>query len=360
VTLDRGDFVVYLGEQADAGGFDLSLFRDQGTLWLELTIDGTEVIAPRFRLGSVPYSAYSQFCAEAVSLAPTALEDVPVGSVGVGAPADPGSALTLGGDILLTNDAARVIGLPQVNELGQDLTIQAGGSISSWGQAAVGGELILRAGNANVSGSVDPCPGGPHNNSVKFYAGDNLFFGVCSATRNGNIEFFAGNGQPLRMLVVGDSGNVGINTNDPTYKLHVNGSVAGTGAYNALSDARYKTRIETIVSALSKVQNLRGVAFDWRAQEYPDLELEPGRQIGFIAQEVRKVLPEAVSEDANGRLSVAYADVVPVLVEAIKEQQSAFSNLQAENERLALELSETRRAQASFEERLRALEARGR
>jgi hypothetical protein len=69
-SVTKGDFVVYLGElAADAGAvLDLALFRDKGTLFLEVTIDSAEVISPRFRIGSVPYAAFAQYCGDAVTL----------------------------------------------------------------------------------------------------------------------------------------------------------------------------------------------------------------------------------------------------------------------------------------------------
>jgi hypothetical protein len=118
-----------------------------------------------------------------------------------------------------------------------------------------------------------------------------------------------------------DNGNVGIGTTNPTYKLHVNGSVAGTGPYIDLSDQRYKKNIRTLSHALDKVMQLRGVGFEWRKNEYPDLNFSEGKQIGFIAQEVQQVLPEIVHEADDIGYSVAYSQMVPVLVEAIKEQQ---------------------------------------
>ncbi|MDH5670665.1 MAG: hypothetical protein OEZ06_00855 [Myxococcales bacterium] len=54
-----GHFTVYLGSES---ALDLSSFRDNQSVWLEITIDGTEVISPRTELGSVPYAAYAQYC----------------------------------------------------------------------------------------------------------------------------------------------------------------------------------------------------------------------------------------------------------------------------------------------------------
>lgn len=132
-------------------------------------------------------------------------------------------------------------------------------------------------------------------------------------------------------------GNVGIGTDSPTYKLHVNGSVAGVGAYNQLSDIRYKTNIRRIGGALDRVEALQGVTFDWRRGEYPGIEFDDARQAGLIAQEVEKVLPEAVTRDSDGNLSVSYTSLVPLLIEGMKEQQKQIDELRELVERLAKE-----------------------
>ena len=118
------------------------------------------------------------------------------------------------------------------------------------------------------------------------------------------------------------AGNVGIGgISQILYKLHVNGGVAGTSAYVNTSDARYKTNVVTLNGALERVLSLRGVEFDWKRDEFPALNFETSHQLGFIAQELKQVLPEAVSIDKEGVHSVAYSKVVPVLVEALKEQK---------------------------------------
>ena len=191
---------------------------------------------------------------------------------------------------------------------------------------------------------------------------DICLFGVVDATRVG----FYGN-DPRGTLGWGLTfdtydGNVGIGTGTtyPSYKLQVNGSVAGVGPYTDTSDARYKTNVATIQDALELVERLRGVRYDWRRTEFPSLNFASGRQLGFIAQEVKAVLPEAVSVDKDGIHSVAYSRVIPVLVEAVKEQQQ---QLRARDEQLGAlqrELAELKNAQArstaSWEERFAQLE----
>ena len=76
-----------------------------------------------------------------------------------------------------------------------------------------------------------------------------------------------------------------------------------------------QTNIQAISGALGIVDRLRGVSFDWKPDGKHD--------IGFIAEDVAEVLPEAVAYDENGKdaKAVDYSRLVAVLVEAMKEQQ---------------------------------------
>ena len=87
------------------------------------------------------------------------------------------------------------------------------------------------------------------------------------------------------------------------------------------SDARLKSDITTIANALDLVSALRGVRFT----------MDGTRQIGVIAQEVEVVLPEVVRADAQtGQLSVAYGNIVGLLIEAIKELTARVAVLEGE------------------------------
>ena len=94
------------------------------------------------------------------------------------------------------------------------------------------------------------------------------------------------------------------------------GAFTATGDITAFSDERLKANIETIPDALEKVKALRGVTFDKDGK----------RGLGVIAQEVEKILPEVVL-DGEEYKSVAYGNIVGVLIEAMKEQQSQISEL---------------------------------
>ncbi len=157
------------------------------------------------------------------------------------------------------------------------------------------------------------------------------------------------------------TGNVGIGTSSPSYRLDVSGTIRGNNV--SPSDARLKTQIKTIDNALERVILLRGTQFKW----IEDKEQE-GLQIGVIAQEVEAVFPEVVSSDTEGYKSVNYGKLVAPLIEAVKrlkkQQDVDVGMLQKENAALKEELAATRERLARFatdhadmQNRLRAIEA---
>ncbi len=99
---------------------------------------------------------------------------------------------------------------------------------------------------------------------------------------------------------------------------------------NQTSDAELKSNIEPILGALNSVCALRGVRFDWKSDEssgcLPDVST--GRHIGFIAQEVEKVLPELVA-DSRGIRVLDTTAIIPLLVESVKELRSRMERLEA-------------------------------
>jgi hypothetical protein len=132
------------------------------------------------------------------------------------------------------------------------------------------------------------------------------------------------------------------------YAGYFSGDVYTSGDYRSASDARYKTNIATFPNALDTILHLRGVTFDWKRDEFKDKHFKEGRQIGFIAQEVERVLPELVHTDQDGYKSVAYQNVVPVLVEAFKTQEKRLKTVEAENVDLKSRLSALEAAFPSF------------
>jgi hypothetical protein len=96
------------------------------------------------------------------------------------------------------------------------------------------------------------------------------------------------------------------------------------------SDFNLKTDIEPIDNALDKVLNLNGVYYNWKDKT----KFNDRHQIGVIAQDVEKIIPELVLTDDNGLKSVNYCQMVSVLIEAIKEQNNSINILKNEIELL--------------------------
>ena len=107
--------------------------------------------------------------------------------------------------------------------------------------------------------------------------------------------------------------------------LTVQGTVVGSGPYVDSSDARFKKNIKPLEQALDKVCALRGVSYDLRLDEFPHKNFGNDTQIGWIAQEVEKIAPELVVEDADGYKAVAYARSTALLGSAIAELRAEMS-----------------------------------
>ncbi len=78
---------------------------------------------------------------------------------------------------------------------------------------------------------------------------------------------------------------------------------------------------------MTKVLSMEGVTFNWRRDEFKENNFPEGRHYGVIAQEMEKVLPDVVLTAPDGSKSVAYMEIIPVLIEAIKEQQKEIEQL---------------------------------
>ncbi|HEC79159.1 MAG TPA: hypothetical protein ENI34_08485 [candidate division WOR-3 bacterium] len=127
-------------------------------------------------------------------------------------------------------------------------------------------------------------------------------------------------------MYAGVSGNVGIGTTSPGNILTVQQSSSTdpiADAWTTYSSKRWMTNIKTIPDALQKVMQLRGVYFDWKNTKEHD--------IGMIAEEVGKVIPEVVyKENETDARSIDYGRLVALLIESVKEQQREIERLKAE------------------------------
>ena len=140
--------------------------------------------------------------------------------------------------------------------------------------------------------------------------------GTLGSTNNGGVIGTTNNQQIYGILGL-----------DNTYAVYAQGPILSTANITAFSDIRSKENISTIENGLSKTLTLNGVL-------YTDKETQQ-RRTGLIAQDVLAVLPEAVHTTADGYYSLAYGNLVGLLVQAIKELNAKVDSLSAKVETLS-------------------------
>ena len=146
--------------------------------------------------------------------------------------------------------------------------------------------------------------------------------------------------------IYNDGTNIGIGTTSPSFKLHVIGRLK-TDGINETSDVRLKKNIVPLTDALKKVLELQGVTYEWKKEG-----MEKGTQLGLIAQEVEKVIPEVVSTDKEGFKSIQYSVLVAVLIEAVKEQQQTIKNQQTKYDEVSAQIEQLKAEFKKIESRV--------
>jgi hypothetical protein len=142
----------------------------------------------------------------------------------------------------------------------------------------------------------------------------------------------------LRYGVIGAA-----NGGSTNYGLYCTGNGAYTGTWTQVSDRKFKTNIQDMSGALSRIMQVSAKTYDMRIDEFPSLNLAKGTQFGFVAQELETVFPELVEdgaapgvnrEDVINYKGVNYIGMVPVLTKAIQEQQTLINELKKRIEML--------------------------
>jgi len=181
--------------------------------------------------------------------------------------------------------------------------------------------------------------GGSDGPNIEWRTGTTRHWNIDQEGTNPNLRFFTENSSDgegaVRMLIT-ESGNVGIGTDNPAYRLDVNGQCHAS-SFPTSSDKRFKENVKEINNALEKVKKLRGVYFNWNKFYRETLEVDETEdtEIGVIAQEVKKVIPEVVTtfkREVGGKkkkyYSVEYARLSALLINAIKELAEKVENLE--------------------------------
>jgi len=212
--------------------------------------------------------------------------------------------ITSGGSLLMAKDAA--IGINTADGTDDGYLALCGAS----GDGPTRGGHIYLSGNER---SADP-------GHVTISAGNVIGIGSVITFRTAGTE---------RMRLIGNGRLVIGQTADGGYLLYVNGSAAGTSGFANVSDRRLKKDIIPIENALHKIKQLNGISFNWDKTLRPDLNVDDKNHLGLIAQDVEEILPQVVttSEDEIQTKTITYSDIVPVLIEAIKELKSENDTL---------------------------------
>jgi hypothetical protein len=132
-----------------------------------------------------------------------------------------------------------------------------------------------------------------------------------------------------------------------------NGNLTYTGNLTGPSDAKLKKEVMALDGALERVLQLQPKTYYFKTDEFTDLNLPTGAQMGFIAQEVQDIFPGVVHETAHVAhpkpgeetelriteyISINYLSFIPVLTKAIQEQQEEIGSLKKENETLKVRM----------------------
>lgn len=186
-------------------------------------------------------------------------------------------------------------------------TTGAGASdISLNGGVATTGAVIVRAAPVGTSGSGITWTSQYRQNP------DEFIFTLANA--------FSVDGTTFRIDMVNN--RVGILTTTPSFPLQVIGTAAAT-TFNSTSDIRLKKDVKRIDNALAKIAELSGYTFTFKADDR--------KSVGLIAQEVEKIYPELVDTDDQDNKSLAYGNLIALLLEGIKELSKQIEELKNAN-----------------------------
>jgi hypothetical protein len=228
------------------------------------------------------------------------------------------------------------------------IDISASGNVGI-GTASPGLKLDVRPSTANDGAVI-------FNTNTTTGGSDPLFLAVTNSTSNvsnasiesvslagaGAADFLFRTGATSatgfgteRMRILGSNGRVGIGTNAPDQLLSVNGDASKTGGntWLSFSDERLKNIKGRFNTGLKAVMQLQPIRYEYRKDNALGLKSE-GEHIGFGAQSLQKVIPEAVTQNSTGYLMVNSDPILWTMLNAIKEQQKEIAELKGQVQKL--------------------------
>jgi hypothetical protein len=225
------------------------------------------------------------------------------------------TARTIGG---VSFNGAANINLPGVNTTGNQNT--SGSSASCTGNAATATVLqtARTIGGVSFNGSANINLPGVNTTGNQNTSGTSAISTAATVTTSSAASAFK---VPFANTTASTTGNYGLlQDSTATFTYNPSTNVVEAGTFNATSDISLKENICTFENAMDVVASLRGVRFTWKKNGI--------KTVGLIAQEVEKVLPELIGTNADtGLKSVSYANMVAVLIEAVKELKAEIEEL---------------------------------
>lgn len=207
--------------------------------------------------------------------------------------------------------------------------------ISATGNVGIGtasptlAKLVILGGNDAASSNAI------HVSSTDGTTSEFGFISANAASDFIRLGYFDGTNTKNVFFDTGNAGRVGIGTSVPDQKLSVNGdaSKAGGGSWQTFSDERLKNVKGNYSNGLKAVMQLQPIRYEYKNDNALGIN-SAGEHVGFGAQAVQKIIPEAVSSNANGYLMVNNDPIMWTMLNAIKEQQKQIEQLKTEIRKL--------------------------
>lgn len=245
-----------------------------------------------------------------------------------------------------TKTAGSTVGFIDVGEQ-QGISVGVNDNVTFTGQSATGPRLIATSnvsigtsspeerlhvvGNTYMQstgfvtfpvGTTSQRPASPRTGSFRFNSTETVFEGYTGSSWlsiGAPVSIIAETTDTTRYPIfasttTGDFNSANVSSSKLTFNPNT-GRLSAT-TFNSLSDERYKTAIKTLNNSLDKVKAMRGVSY----------VMDGSSEIGLVAQEVEQIVPEAVS--GSDPKTVAYGNLVGLLVEAIKELSDKIDGLE--------------------------------
>ena len=230
-----------------------------------------------------------------------------------------GSSVTNNATSFSTSNTAFVIGNGADNSNKSDaFKVMFNGNTTISGDDLTIGDLSAFSGSFSQRSAID----------VVAHSDGDLLTAYASGSSGDRFNIELDTGNSLAKISSGGGYNLTFSTEGGTMNFESGGMGTGTYSFDGdvviSSDARLKSNIVSLGSTLSKLLQIDGKSYEMKGKQ----------KIGVLAQEIQDVFPELVSEDDNEMLAVNYQGLVPILINALKEQESKIIDQQAQIDEL--------------------------